>query len=52
MIAQLAEKDPVIEKNIFRSVEKVNLSTVIAYKQDCVKHHFLDDYDMRGEYDR
>lgn len=52
LIAQLAEKDPVIEKNIFRSVENVNLSTVIAYKQDGVKHHFLDDYDMRGENDR
>lgn len=44
LIAQLAAKDPVIEKNIFRSVENVNLSTVIAYKQDGAKHHFLDDY--------
>ena len=49
LIAQLAKKDPVIEKNIFRSVENVNLSTVIAYKQDGVKHHFLDDYDMYNE---
>lgn len=44
LIAQLAAKDPVIEKNIFRSVENVNLATVIAYKQDGVKHHFLDEY--------
>lgn len=49
LIANLAAKDPVIEKNIFRSVENVNLSTVIAYKQDGVKHHFLDDYDMASE---
>ena len=44
LIAQLAAKEPLIEKNIFRSVENVNLSTVIAYKQDGVKHHFLDEY--------
>ena len=45
LIRQLAAKDPVIENNIFRSVENVNLSTVIAYKKDGVKHHFLDSYD-------
>lgn len=45
LIHTLAQKNPVIEKNIFRSVENVNLSTVIAYKQDGIKHHFLDDYD-------
>ena len=45
LIASLAEIEPVIENNIFSSVENVNLSTVIAYKKDGVKHHFLDDYD-------
>ena len=45
LIAKLAAKDPVIENNIFRSVENVNLNTVVAYKKDGVKHHFLDDYD-------
>lgn len=45
LIHTLAQKNPVIEKNIFRSVENVNLSTVIAYKQEGIKHHFLDDYD-------
>ncbi len=44
LIARLAQQSPVIEKNIFRSVENVNLNTVIAYKKDGVKHHFLDDY--------
>jgi tRNA(Ile)-lysidine synthase TilS/MesJ/rhodanese-related sulfurtransferase len=44
LIAELAAKSDVIEKNIFRSVENVNLNTVIAYKQDGVKHHFLDEY--------
>ena len=49
LIRQLAAKDPVIENNIFRSVENVNLSTVIAYKKDGVKHHFLDTYDKDSE---
>ena len=49
LIRQLAAKDPVIENNIFRSVENVNLSTVIAYKKDGVKHHFLDTYDHYTE---
>ena len=35
-----------MENNIFKSVENVNLSTVIAYKQDGVRHHFLDAYDQ------
>lgn len=45
LIHELRQKSPYIEKNIFRSVENVNLNTVIAYKQNGVKHHFLDDYD-------
>lgn len=45
LIRQLAAKDPVVEFNIFKSVENVNLNTVIAYKKDGVKHHFLETYD-------
>ncbi len=45
LIHELAQKDPIIEKNIFRSVENVTLDTVIAYKKKGVRHHFLDDYD-------
>ena len=37
--------NPYVEANIFKSVENVNLSTVIAYKRDGVRHHFLDCYD-------
>ncbi len=48
LIRELSRKSPFIESNIFRSVENVNLSTVIAYKKDGVKHHFLDGYDSRG----
>ncbi len=44
LIKMLSERSDVIEKNIFRSVENVNLNTIIAYKKDGVKHHFLDEY--------
>lgn len=45
LIKALKAEDPQIEANIFKSVENVNLSTVIAYKdKQNVKHHFLDDY--------
>ncbi len=45
LIAELKKTNPFVETNIFRSVENVNLSTIISYKQDGEKHHFLDDYD-------
>lgn len=44
LIAQMKQVNPYVESNIFRSVENVNLSTVIAYKQNGVRHHFLDTY--------
>ena len=45
LIQELKKTNPQVESNIFRSVENVNLSTVIAYKENGVKHHFLDTYD-------
>lgn len=48
LIKKLKETNPFVEKNIFKSVENVNLSTVIAYKKDGVTHHFLEDYDEMG----
>lgn len=47
LIARLKKVNPFVEANIFKSVENVNLSTVIAYKQDGIKHSFLDDYDEK-----
>ena len=45
LIHTLAEEDPEIEQNIFKSVENVTLKTVIAYKdKDGVKHRFTEDY--------
>lgn len=50
LIAKLREQNPFVESNIFRSVENVNLNTIICYKtEDGKKHHFLDEYDEKGE---
>jgi tRNA(Ile)-lysidine synthase TilS/MesJ/rhodanese-related sulfurtransferase len=46
LIKKLKETNPYVEGNIFRSIENVNLDTVIAYKQKGVQHHFLEDYDL------
>ena len=45
LIHELKKTNPFIEGNIFKSVENVNLDTVIAYKKDGVKHHFLEHYE-------
>lgn len=47
LIAKLKEVNQYVEGNIFKSVENVNLETVVAYKKDGVKHHFLDTYDEK-----
>lgn len=44
LIAELKKNNPFVESNIFRSVENVNLDTVIEYKKDGVRHNFLDEY--------
>ena len=44
LIASLAESNPYVEANIFKSVENVNLNTVIAYKKDGIRHSFLEEY--------
>lgn len=49
LICQLKEKSPFIEKNIFRSVENVNLDTIIAYKKEGEKHYFLEGYQEKGK---
>ncbi len=45
LIKTLKKTNPMVEKHIFRSVENVNLDTVIAYKQNGEKHSFLERYD-------
>jgi tRNA(Ile)-lysidine synthase TilS/MesJ/rhodanese-related sulfurtransferase len=45
LIRTLKKTNPFVEGNIFRSVENVNLDTLVAYKQHGVRHHFLEGYD-------
>ena len=44
LIAMLKKNNPFVENNIFKSVENVNVDTVITYKKDGVRHNFLDEY--------
>ena len=44
LIAELKKTNPYIESNIFKSMENVQLDTVIEYKKDGVRHNFLDEY--------
>ncbi len=45
LIKQIKKTHPEVEKCIFKSVENVNLDTVIAYKRKGERHCFLEDYD-------
>ncbi len=45
LIATLEAEDEGVEQNIFRSVENVNLKSIIEYKdKDGVRHRFTEDY--------
>lgn len=45
LIKHFREVSDHIEGNIFKSVENVNLNTIISYKKDGKVHHFLDEYE-------
>ena len=45
LIARLKKTNPQVEKNIFRSVENVDLNAVIKFKYKNEVHNFLDLYD-------
>lgn len=47
LIHQLRQTNPDVEKNIFNSIHRVNLETVIGYKQGGKEYSFLDGY--KGE---
>ena len=44
LIRDMKRTNPYVESNIFNSAQNVNLKTVLAYKQDGVKHSFLEWY--------
>ena len=49
LIAKFRETSDVIESNIFRSVENINLRKIVGYQKDGQMYHFLDDYEsLRG----
>jgi tRNA(Ile)-lysidine synthase TilS/MesJ len=45
LLAQLRAQDPLIDRNIFKSVQNVNLEKVLAWRDPSGEHHFLDGYD-------
>jgi len=49
LIRRFRKINPKIERNIFASVENINLATVISYRDDDGLHSFLDDYGGRQE---
>ena len=48
LLADIRKRDPAVDMNIFRSVENVNLRTLISYHDGDEYHSFLDDYDRKG----
>lgn len=49
LIQKMKINNPFVEANIFKSVENVNLDTVVAYKLNGVRHCFLDGYENGKE---
>ena len=49
LIRTLKQKNPFVEGNIFKSVENVNLDTIVEYKTGGVRHNFLERYDQMGK---
>ena len=44
LLKQLRAVNPAIDMNIFRSVENVNLRTIISYHDGKEYHHFLERF--------
>ena len=48
LIKELRKKYEDIDINIFRSVEDINLNTIIGYHKDDMTYNFLDDYEKKS----
>ena len=46
LLKELRKNNPAVDMNIFRSVENVNLQTLISYHRGNARHHFLDDFEL------
>lgn len=44
LIKELKKTNKDVEMNIFNSIHNIKLDTLIAYKQNGIKHSFLDEY--------
>ena len=44
LIAELEKTNPQIKNNIYKSIQNVNLDTLIGYKQNGIKHSFLERF--------
>lgn len=50
LIREMKKVNPQVDINIFRSVERVNLSTIIGYYKEDEEHNFLENFrQMRNE---
>ena len=45
LIKELKKVNPNVDMNIFKSIENVNLETIIAYRKNGELHSFLEEYD-------
>ncbi|MBP3292460.1 MAG: hypothetical protein J6N32_01790, partial [Clostridia bacterium] len=45
LIRELKRTNPDIEKNIFNSIHRANIDTLVSYKLKDEMHSFLDNYD-------
>ena len=48
-IAKLKKENPNVENNIFQSIHNVQLDTLAEYKQDGIKHSFLEKFGVVEE---
>ena len=49
LLKQLRSVYDKVDMNIYNSTKNVNLNTIISYVKDGKVHHFMDDYDKKGE---
>ncbi|GHU61218.1 PP-loop family protein [Clostridia bacterium] len=47
LVSHLRKLNPLMDQNIFHSMENIRLDTVVAYHKKGEFHHFLDEYDQR-----
>ncbi len=48
LIAELKKENPNVESNIFQSIHNVQLDTLAEYKQEGVRHTFLEKFKKEG----